>query len=126
MGNWSIGKLARLANVRVDTIRFYEKRGLLAPSRRRASGFREYAQADLELLEFIRDGRALGFPLQEIQRLMKKLAAAQSPEEVLAAGTPLIDERIELLEQWRKRLLSLARELASANEGDSAPDRTTK
>ena len=107
MANWSIGKLAELADVSVDTIRFYEKQGLLPPSVRRASGYREYCEVDLELLQFIRDGRALGFSLQEIQRVLHHTNADES-QRALSEVMELIDARAESLERWRRAVLALS------------------
>ena len=69
MSGFTIGKLAKAAHVRIDTIRFYEKLGLLSPQRR-PSGFREYSEHDRERLVFIRRARALGFSLDEISRFL--------------------------------------------------------
>lgn len=60
-----IGKLATEAGVSVQTIRFYERRGLLPEPRRRESGYRLYGDEDLHRLRFIRQAKALGFSLDE-------------------------------------------------------------
>lgn len=127
MANWSIGKLAELADVSVDTIRFYEKQGLLPPSTRRASGYREYCEMDLKLLQFIRDGRALGFSLQEIQLILSHKAADELGA-ALADAMTLIDARVEKLERWRLALRELAPHLAigDAPRADGSPPTPTK
>lgn len=66
-----IGHLARQAGVAVDTVRYYERCGLLAAPARRPSGYRSYADADLERLRFIRRGKELGFTLEEIRELLR-------------------------------------------------------
>jgi len=65
-----IGDLAKLAGVKADTIRFYEKRGLLSKPAREANGYRIYGEAALRQLRFIRKAQALGFALNEIQRVL--------------------------------------------------------
>jgi MerR family transcriptional regulator, copper efflux regulator len=65
-----IGDLAKLASVKSDTIRFYEKRGLLAAPQRKASGYRVYDEAALRQVRFIKRAQALGFTLDEIQRIL--------------------------------------------------------
>ena len=65
-----IGRLAKLSGVRPDTIRFYERIGLLPKPQRLASGYRIYDDAALKQVRFIRKAQSLGFSLDEIQRIM--------------------------------------------------------
>ena len=67
----TIGKLASAAEVGVDTVRFYERAGLLKKPVRSASGYRLYDAADAARLRFIRRAKALGFSLDEIGELLK-------------------------------------------------------
>ena len=67
----TIGRLARAADVGVDTVRFYERAGLMPAATRTASGYRSYAPADVERLRFIRRAKALGFSLDEIRELLR-------------------------------------------------------
>jgi len=67
----TIGRLARAADVGVETIRFYEREGLLAPPARTASGYRLYSPKTAERLGFIRRAKALGFSLAEIRELLE-------------------------------------------------------
>ncbi len=70
----TIGRLAERAGVNIDTIRYYERNGLLPAPTRRASGYREYAAADIERLRFIRRAKELGFTLTEIAELLSLTA----------------------------------------------------
>jgi DNA-binding transcriptional MerR regulator len=65
-----IGDLARRAGVGVETVRFYEREGLLQEPPRRGSGYREYPPESVVRLRFIRHAKALGFSLPEIQELL--------------------------------------------------------
>lgn len=65
-----IGDLAKLAGVKSDTIRFYEKRGLLPKPRRATSGYRSYDERSLKQLRFIKQAQSLGFSLDEIHRIL--------------------------------------------------------
>ena len=65
-----IGQLARQAGVAIDTVRYYERQGLLPPPQRRASGYRDYDARDSARLRFIRRAKDLGFSLQEIHELL--------------------------------------------------------
>ncbi len=67
----AIGRLAREAGVGVDTVRFYERAGLMPTAQRTASGYRTYAPDDLGRLRFIRHAKALGFSLDEIAELLR-------------------------------------------------------
>lgn len=119
MSGFTIGKLAKAAHVRIDTIRFYEKQGLLSPQRR-PSGFREYSEHDRERLVFIRRARAIGFSLDEISRLL--LLETQSSEgnleSVLDTHLHVIDQKIDELRSWRSALLKWQRD----SEPGAAPD----
>lgn len=66
----SAGKLAKAAMVNVETLRYYERRGLLPEPPRKASGYRVYPQSSVERLRFIKGAQALGFTLKEIQDLL--------------------------------------------------------
>ena len=65
-----IGRLAKLSGVKPDTIRFYERSGLLPKPQRLASGYRIYDNAALKQVRFIRKAQSLGFSLDEIRRIM--------------------------------------------------------
>jgi len=66
----NIGQLARRAGVPIDTVRYYERQGLVPEPPRSASGYRQYGPDDVTRLEFIRRAKTLGFTLEEIGELM--------------------------------------------------------
>ena len=76
------GELARNAGVNLQTIRFYEREGLLPKPARTVSGYRSYQQSDLERVIFIRKNQQLGFTLAEIKQLMQLhgVLAAMGPK----------------------------------------------
>ena len=65
-----IGELAQRAGVRIDTVRYYERQGLLPAPQRQASGYRRYEDSDVARLRFVRRAKALGFTLIEIRELL--------------------------------------------------------
>jgi DNA-binding transcriptional MerR regulator len=65
-----IGELAKKAGVTVQSVRFYERRGLLKPPPRTASGYRNYHQADVDRIAFIKWCQPLGFTLKEVRELI--------------------------------------------------------
>jgi len=70
MDSIGIGTLAKRAGVRIDTVRYYERSGLLCPQARLASGYRRYGPLEISRLRFIRRAQALGFRLGEIRELL--------------------------------------------------------
>jgi Zn(II)-responsive transcriptional regulator len=78
MQTMNIGRLAKLADVRIDTIRYYERQKLLPPVARTQSGYRQYSQSDLERLRFILRSKDLGFSLAEIKDLLSLTSERES------------------------------------------------
>ena len=70
MTQFAIGQLASAAGVGIDTVRYYERSGLLKPAKRSASGYRKYGEGELDRLNFIRRAQHLGFSLGEISELL--------------------------------------------------------
>ncbi len=66
----TIGRVANVAGVSIDTVRFYERQGLIAEPRRNFSGYRNYPEDVLDRLRFIGDAKRLGFTLKEIRELL--------------------------------------------------------
>lgn len=66
-----IGELAEKADVSIDTIRYYEREGLIAPVSVRGSGYREFDKASVETLRFVVRAKDLGFSLKEIRNLLR-------------------------------------------------------
>ncbi len=66
----TIGKISRLSGVPIDTIRFYEKNGLIPPPQRRDSGYRDYDRGTVSRLLFIKKAKELGFTLSEIREIL--------------------------------------------------------
>jgi MerR family mercuric resistance operon transcriptional regulator len=104
----TIGKLAAAGGVSVETVRFYQRRRLLAEPPRRGAGYREYSEADRARLVFIRRARALGFTLGEIADLVGP--ARQSSDQIAAAAqakVASIDDQVRDLMRLRCRLRQL-------------------
>ncbi|MBD2020176.1 MerR family transcriptional regulator [Leptolyngbya sp. FACHB-36] len=102
-----IGELAEKSGLPVDTIRFYEKKGLIGSAliRRRSNNYREYSDTSLERLLLIQQGKRLGFTLAEIQELIKDLESDQltdtKKKSIILQKIEQIDERIEQLKTMR-------------------------
>lgn len=110
-GNLLIGELARRAGLRLTTVRFYERRGLLPEPDRTAAGYRRYSAADVDRLRFIQRAKDLGFSLQEIAGLLAlngdPAADCEQIRKTAAAKIATVDTRIERLRRMRTALLQL-------------------
>lgn len=104
-----IGTLARRAGVRIDTVRYYERSGLLSPKTRLASGYRRYGELELSRLRFIRRAQALGFTLREVRELPVLSSRRDVAKVKRAAQEKLADVegRIAALERVREGLATL-------------------
>ncbi|MBI1285475.1 MAG: MerR family DNA-binding protein [Thiobacillus sp.] len=94
MSSLTIGHAAKKAGVGTETIRFYERKGLIArPSRPRNGGFRSYSDAHVDRLRFIRSAQQLGFSLREIGELLSLEADANADcKEVHAKASRKLEE----------------------------------
>jgi MerR family transcriptional regulator, copper efflux regulator len=109
MESIGIGALAKRAGVGIDTVRYYERAGLLAPRTRLSSGYRRYGQLEVARLRFIRRAQALGFALKEISELLALSAKRDVARVKRSAQAKLADveRRIAELEKVRQGLATL-------------------
>jgi MerR family copper efflux transcriptional regulator len=126
-----IGQLAAQAEVNIQTLRFYEREGLLGAPLRTASGYRTYTDSDLERVRFIRLCQGLGFTLREIHELLqlhrelaeiggKTAMKARAVREIVAMASErlaLIDKKLETLAAMRGDLTAL---VSALTEGGPA------
>jgi len=121
----TIGQLAKEADVGVETIRFYERQGLLAEPERRPSGYRQYPRDVVRRVRFIRHAKELGFTLKEIQELLELRVDPQSScaDVRKRAGDKIadIDERIESLGRMKAALERLARKCRGRGPTSECP-----
>jgi MerR family transcriptional regulator, copper efflux regulator len=106
---FTIGRLARAVGVSVETVRYYERRGLVDRPVRRGSQYREYSDADVSRLRFIRRAKELGFTLTEIRELLPAADTRCVDGVLVAARNKLaqVDYDIGDLEALRTRLARL-------------------
>jgi MerR family mercuric resistance operon transcriptional regulator len=121
MTDMTIGGLARTAGVGVETVRFYQRRGLLNEPGR-AGGVRRYGQADAARLRFIRTAAGAGFTLAQIGELLTLDAGADRARAQALARARIaeIDAQMARLAEARAALEGLAARCA-AGEGDGCP-----
>jgi MerR family transcriptional regulator, copper efflux regulator len=113
MHTMTIGQLARSAGVGVETIRFYEREGLLCQPERRPSGYRQYPAEAVRRVRFIRHAKELGFTLKEIQDLLElRVDPSSSCADVRQRAKDKIGDiqgRIESLERVKAALEKLVK-----------------
>lgn len=120
----SIGRLARASGVGVETIRFYEREGLLAAPPRTPAGYRQYDPDTVERLDFIRRAKRLGFSLEEIRQLLALAEAHGDRARVKALAEHKlaeIERRIEELRRMRTALAELTRQCSGHGAVEGCP-----
>ncbi|MGZ3689166.1 MAG: MerR family transcriptional regulator [Bdellovibrionota bacterium] len=119
----TIGKLAELAQVGIETIRFYEREGLMPKPSRRASGYRDYDHTSSHQIRFIKRAQDLGFTLKEIRELLalkaKKLASCTA---VRARSDLKIQEIEGKIRDLKRMKLALSKLSAACAKGCTTPE----
>lgn len=104
----NISQLAKANRISTDTVRYYEKQGLLGAPLRQDNGYRVYTDAHVETVRFVRGAQALGFSLAEILTILPQLAAGQfgrmEIEQQLQAKMAQIDSHLRQLQRLKKEL----------------------
>lgn len=104
-----IGAAAKRAGIGIDTIRYYERAGLIKPQARLESGYRKYSEHEVSRLRFIKRAQALGFTLKEIGDLLRLSAQKDVARVKRSAQAKLsdVDEKIAALQRIRVGLALL-------------------
>lgn len=120
-----IGELARAASVSVQTVRYYEKLGMLRPERRTAAGYREYDGEAALRLRFIKHAQQLGFSLKEIDELLglrvRSGAACATIERKTRHKVALIEAKMRELEKLKRSLQTIAHACRTRNPTADCP-----
>jgi MerR family mercuric resistance operon transcriptional regulator len=105
----TIGRLAQAVGVNVETIRYYQRRGLIAEPSKPPGGQRRYSKVVLEQLHFIKRAQLLGFTLDEVKELLQFRARGQfdSAREVAQRRHDILATQLERLEAMRDELARL-------------------
>ena len=118
---YRIGELASRCQVTADTIRFYEKQGLLSPATRNDSGYRLYSEQDEAKVQFIRRAKKVGFTLQEVSELLSirvdpKHFTCGEVKNIAEDKIVELEQRINELKQFQKSLKSLSNNCCGGEE----------
>lgn len=105
----TVGRLAREAGVHVETIRYYQRRGLLAEPKRPAGGVRHYGEDAIARLGFIRRAQEVGFTLEEVKELLKlgEAPSCRGARTLAAKKLEMVESRLRDLERMRGALADL-------------------
>jgi DNA-binding transcriptional MerR regulator len=107
----TISKVSSKTGIQTETIRYYERIGLIPKPSRQANGYRLYGEADLERLNFIRSARALNFSLQEIAQILASRDRHEPPckhvMDLIQSHIDEVEKRIRELQQLKGELVSL-------------------
>lgn len=107
-----IGELATTAGVKADTVRFYERTGLLPAAARTDAGYRTYNEQSLQRLRFIKKAQALGFTLDEVRRILLMRGGQETCQCVIGMAEATLSETDLKLKQLRAFRKGLANNLA--------------
>ena len=106
-----IGELAHTAGVEIDTLRYYEKAGLLPPPPRQGNGYRDYGEHHVERLAFIRRCRGLDMPLDDVKRLLDFVAHPDADcrdiDRLIDKQLAHVRERLNSIQALEKQLVAL-------------------
>jgi MerR family transcriptional regulator, mercuric resistance operon regulatory protein len=118
--DWTIGKVARQAGVNIETIRYYEREGLMPRAPRTTSGRRLYVPSDLKTLTFIRKARDLGFSLEHTRALL----ALRGPDNSCADVKAIALKHLQIVRTQKSHIIEVERMLTDAV--DRCPGGPTK
>lgn len=117
----TIGKLAKALDLSVETIRFYEREGLIKQPQKPQSGYRLYNVAISKQLQFISKAKALGFTLKEIASLMSMEGDCAKVELLGLQKLSLIQSKIAHLQQLEKVILEMTKSFRNNNDQSHCP-----
>ena len=121
--NLTIGVFAKAAGVNVETIRFYQRKGLLSEPDRPNGGIRRYGPADVERVKFVKSAQRLGFNLDEVAQLLKLEDGTHCHEAADLAAARLADVRLRLtdLQRMESALSQLVKACSSSRDKVTCP-----
>lgn len=119
----TIGQMAKAANVNVETVRYYQRRGLMHEPPKPVQGQRRYAQGDVNRLLFIKRAQMLGFTLDEIQQLLRLEAAdcCSDTRNLAEHKLAVIEAKMADLSDMRNALKTLVRQCEVGDQQGHCP-----
>lgn len=123
MRNLTIGTVAKESGVNVETIRYYQRRGLLREPAKPAGGFRQYSKTTVKRVRFIKRAQTLGFSLEEVLALLilNETKSCVQTREIAAHKLELIEQKIADLTKIKKALFELVHSCEARSSGATCP-----
>lgn len=125
MQTMTIGELAKQTGVGIETIRFYERRGLLPCPERKPSGYRQFDSEALERIQFIRRAQSVGFTLREVEALLRlrddPQATRADVRAQVASKIDDLDAKMREMRRMRKELQTLLTSCQGHGTADDCP-----
>ncbi len=120
--NLTIGRLAAATGVKIETIRYYERSGLIAPPARTGGNYRSYSQGDLDRLRFVRRTRDLGFSLEQIRAMLdlagQRDLCCDAVDTLASTHLADVDRKIADLQSLRRELATIIANCAGGTVDD--------
>jgi Cu(I)-responsive transcriptional regulator len=117
-----IGELARATGTKVETVRYYERAGMIAPPARTGGNYRAYSPDDLERLRFIRRTRDLGFTLEEVRAMLdlagQRDRACDTIDAIASGHLDNVDRKLADLQSLRRELSAIVSSCAGGTVGE--------
>ena len=117
-----IGEAARLSGVSAKLIRYYESRGLLRPTGRDANGYRVFDDRNVHELSFIKRARSLGFPIKQIDELLRLWRDKKRPSRTVRALAERHKQAVAARMEAHRTIIDVLGRLIDACKGDDRPD----
>src|SRR5688572_24572346 len=120
---YTISRLAQAADVHVETVRYYQRRGLLRAPEKTAGSIRRYSEDEVQRLRFIKRAQGIGFSLDEASLLlrMRDNVSCGQARALAEAKILEIEDRIEALERLRDELAACVRECGTNRDDGACP-----
>ncbi len=117
-----IGTVSKESGIGIETLRFYERSGLLDEPLRASSGYRSYGQEVFDRLAFIKQAQLLGFTLDEIRQLIAEKRAGKSPcshvRDIVRRRLSELDERMREMKRYRNELATALEQWDRVGDAD--------
>ena len=111
MKNLTIGQVAKRTQVNIETVRYYERRGLIPPPPRRESGYRQFSEDTVARIRFIKNSQEVGFTLKEISQLLSLRVNSKKTSADIKMRTEgkisEVEKKIHALNRMKKALVKL-------------------
>ena len=120
----TVSQLAKATDVRADTVRYYERIGMIGEAERTGAGYRKFDEQSVERVRFIKNAQAMGFTLEDIKQLLQLASGERSADcsaisDFARQKVADLEDQIRQMRAFKRELESLADSCASGGQLDS-------